>query len=652
MYHVSAQRLIATEERIERALGSRCLFFDSKADCDAPDIKNVCDREGFTLVSECPTDHEYIHVLTNLDDSNLSSLRRRQLSQAQAVTFVGKGIFNHKGMPLADLLLGFSTLFDGMVVCCTGIKNEPKTNIEMLVSAMGGDNHRNFTHQVTHLLAKHADSEKYRAAIKFQKKVISPRWIYDCFMQGCLLPTADYKISLLGGVILSVTGLSVEERQEVKALVEKHGGVYTPHLTRDCTHLLASSPEGSKYEHALQWGICIVVKDWLYDFIKSDGVAPPNLYTLEPEDMPTQLSASNPTKGPSVGRSQSASEGTEAGRETKVESQSRGADGAVESDLDHIVVDPNSDSYLDGCKIVCVGFPAHHMFRAVNLILAGGGTRFRSLRNDATHIVAPSFEHVNELLLDSAITSNSFSTVNIDWLVDCYRNKQLMPSDDYLLVPTRTAVQAEQSSRQPALTRARSSFDRVPPTLHAVDCQHDAGEHQNNLNTIKSEIDFGDFYSTLGGASSSKFPAAHSTTGAEMPRSHPLVRSLSMPALGASFGKGHLSKDEQISSRDRMLPQTDGSGSGVFAGLVFSCYKLSLRDKVDVTRKIKQNGGLVSQNSAFADDTESFGRASYVVASELTPECVMTYPSNGIEYVSPLWIRTCVKRRKLQKLHK
>lgn len=42
------------------------------------------------------------------------------------------------------------------------------------------------------------------------------------------------------------------------------GGVYSPDLTKTCTHLVAKSSEGRKFEFAAKWGLQIVTADWIY----------------------------------------------------------------------------------------------------------------------------------------------------------------------------------------------------------------------------------------------------------------------------------------------------------------------------------------------------------------------------------------------------
>lgn len=46
----------------------------------------------------------------------------------------------------------------------------------------------------------------------------------------------------------------------------QHGGVYSPHLEKECTHLIALEPTGAKYVHAIDWGIkvCVYVRVFVF----------------------------------------------------------------------------------------------------------------------------------------------------------------------------------------------------------------------------------------------------------------------------------------------------------------------------------------------------------------------------------------------------
>lgn len=61
----------------------------------------------------------------------------------------------------------------------------------------------------------------------------------------------------------------MEERKEIKRLIDFHGGKFSGQMTRRTTHLITATPSGEKYSAAIEWKtIHIVTTEWLYESIK------------------------------------------------------------------------------------------------------------------------------------------------------------------------------------------------------------------------------------------------------------------------------------------------------------------------------------------------------------------------------------------------
>jgi hypothetical protein len=63
-------------------------------------------------------------------------------------------------------------------------------------------------------------------------------------------------------LLICLTGFG-EQRDEIAAKIVTNGGRYTGDLTRRCTHLVVSKPEGKKFTAAKSWGVYTVTLDWL-----------------------------------------------------------------------------------------------------------------------------------------------------------------------------------------------------------------------------------------------------------------------------------------------------------------------------------------------------------------------------------------------------
>lgn len=84
-------------------------------------------------------------------------------------------------------------------------------------------------------------------------------------------------------LLICLTGFG-DQRDEIARRVTENGGQYTGDLTRRCTHLVVSKPEGKKFVAAKAWGIYTVTLAWLHQSIargmileeaKFDPVLPP-----------------------------------------------------------------------------------------------------------------------------------------------------------------------------------------------------------------------------------------------------------------------------------------------------------------------------------------------------------------------------------------
>jgi DNA replication regulator DPB11 len=57
--------------------------------------------------------------------------------------------------------------------------------------------------------------------------------------------------------------VAAEQRRHIQEMVDQNGAEYHGDLTKTVTHLIAATPSGKKYEHALNWRMKIVSLEWL-----------------------------------------------------------------------------------------------------------------------------------------------------------------------------------------------------------------------------------------------------------------------------------------------------------------------------------------------------------------------------------------------------
>jgi DNA replication regulator DPB11 len=202
--------------------------------------------------------------------------------------------------------LGTSQLpLAGAVLCCTSIAPEQRVCIEvcytrpglMTVQAqlaafgaqMGATIKLDLTSDVTHLIVGSTDSAKYRYVAKSREdvKVLSPEWLgalNDVWLRGddnvdVAALEKEYRMPTFFGLKMCLTGYDdPEQRRSIQQTVDANGAEYHGDLTKTVTHLLAATPSGKKYEHALNWRMKIVSLEWFEQSLERGMVLDEALY--------------------------------------------------------------------------------------------------------------------------------------------------------------------------------------------------------------------------------------------------------------------------------------------------------------------------------------------------------------------------------------
>ncbi|PHH91995.1 hypothetical protein CDD83_9363 [Cordyceps sp. RAO-2017] len=182
----------------------------------------------------------------------------------------------------------------GIVVCCTSIPPDQRTDIANKVAELGGTHKYDLTPDATHLIVGDYDTPKYRHVARERPDVkamdaawieaVSERWKNDEEMDFAALEK-EYQLKPLdvcggGGeplpagnepaaprsLLICLTGFG-DLRDEIAEKITSNGGRYTGDLTRRCSHLIVSKPEGKKFTAAKSWNVHTVTLDWLHQSI-------------------------------------------------------------------------------------------------------------------------------------------------------------------------------------------------------------------------------------------------------------------------------------------------------------------------------------------------------------------------------------------------
>ncbi|CAN0249918.1 unnamed protein product, partial [Ectocarpus fasciculatus] len=143
-------------------------------------------------------------------------------------------------------------LLHGVVACCTGVTNTLKEDLREKVVAMGGSFDVNLTMSTTH-----------QGVV-----VVRPDWVIESCREGRKLPCDRHSLPPFEGLRITITGLSLDRKAELRAMIESGGGEYMGAMeARNTTHLVAEEATGMKYEAAIspEWNgsIKVVHSRWL-----------------------------------------------------------------------------------------------------------------------------------------------------------------------------------------------------------------------------------------------------------------------------------------------------------------------------------------------------------------------------------------------------
>ncbi|OHE96580.1 BRCA1 C Terminus domain-containing protein [Colletotrichum orchidophilum] len=185
--------------------------------------------------------------------------------------------------------------FKGVVVCCTSIPPDQRTQVAKKTEELGGIHKYDLTPDVTHLVVGDYDTPKYRHVAKERTdiKAMDARWIDaigDLWMKdadidfaalerewqlkpletcGHVSDTTDPTEARRGSLLLCMTGFDdPDQRTNIIDKINANGGAYTGDLTKRVSHLIVRKPEGKKYKAARVWNIRTVSLAWLEQSIE------------------------------------------------------------------------------------------------------------------------------------------------------------------------------------------------------------------------------------------------------------------------------------------------------------------------------------------------------------------------------------------------
>ncbi|GAB1609328.1 DNA topoisomerase 2-binding protein 1-like [Argonauta hians] len=499
------------------------------------------------------------------------------------------------------------------IISCTNIDKVLRESLHEKILMMGGEIQRNFTEIVTHLVAGMVGSSKYQVASNLKKHIMLPDWVnavWETSQEGHRSVHCNdekfqkYTCPLFKGLIITVSGLESSERKKVKQLVEMEGGVYSGEMKVDeCTHLILNEPKGQKYSFALRFNIQIVKSSWLYDSIEAGYCLVETNYQLKPDDPNSfsEMKTSTPTKDncepkerylPNVSMINQLSETAVSVADTTM-SQADKHSRNFESDISSLAI---SAPCFDGCKIYLSGFRGTDQERLLRIINVGGGTRFNSLNDHVTHVVAGEMVPADMEYLRKA--AHRPHIVNPSWLLDCARENKCVPEKCHYV---QNLPFADETSMEPP--KAPGPLPKRKADVSKVN------------STKTSTVEFGD------------------NTDEELALMSQYLQGPSMTEIQGNkeTRKSDFSTSTMLSATTTTTKQSGVDSAQVFSGKTFICCGLGTETTV-VEGTLTEHGGEILRNSRQIPDYA------------LVPlgGCGIKFTAN--EVVTRVWMEMCLEK--------
>ncbi|XP_037805699.1 DNA topoisomerase 2-binding protein 1 [Lucilia sericata] len=95
--------------------------------------------------------------------------------------------------------------------------------------------------------------------------IIGPPCLINCLLKNQEIPlgTSPVYTAAMRDLQISATGITPQEKEKLKGLIQWMGGHYFQNFSRSITHLISNTIKSAKYEHATLNGIPVMHTDWV-----------------------------------------------------------------------------------------------------------------------------------------------------------------------------------------------------------------------------------------------------------------------------------------------------------------------------------------------------------------------------------------------------
>ncbi|XP_026726521.1 DNA topoisomerase 2-binding protein 1 [Trichoplusia ni] len=109
------------------------------------------------------------------------------------------------------------------------------------------------------------EGDLYSKLQKTKCLLVGPRCLSCCLTEGTPIPSGPEPVYTIAmrGLVVTASGLTKAQKEEIKKKVHWMGGIYNTVLTDDTTHLISDTVLSDKYIKAVEKGIPVMAMTWL-----------------------------------------------------------------------------------------------------------------------------------------------------------------------------------------------------------------------------------------------------------------------------------------------------------------------------------------------------------------------------------------------------
>ena len=386
-----------------------------------------------------------------------------------------------------------------LVICATFMERSAKANIKELVNFMGGNYTDALKEAVTHLVSGGVHSDKYVAAAKNNVSIMHPDWVTNVWKKtqsgNEKVIASDesfnrFKLPIFYNLCITSTGLSLQDRNNIKTQVEGSGGAYSAAYNKKVDILIMEKEHigCEKFKAAMKMKKTCLTPAWITQSIQIGSAAPFDDFKIVEPKSAVAIKASTPTKYSNITVSKFNPDSTALSEISQITVCGANCSNINETLLSNaprtstrLTMATNTQLVeyrkilgaitlqdvkkcgilLDGFTFFLSGFTAEELQFIGKVLSVLGGTKIDSVSEQMSHVIVGT----NEPKLFQELDENNFEPVivTIEWLQKVVEQRSIVDDTFYQIkrqIKTNPVISNPSPASKKAIKSLHGSFKK------------------------------------------------------------------------------------------------------------------------------------------------------------------------------------------------